>query len=69
MRICFIVGTFPSLSETFILNQMTGFLDQGHTVRIFAGARSEDVIVHEDVIRSGLLNHVRFHNDKPTTRS
>ena len=65
MRICFIVGEFPSLSETFILNQMTGLLDQGHTVRIFSSARSDDVIVHEDVIRSGLLNHVRFYNDKP----
>jgi len=65
MRICFIVGTFPSLSETFILNQMAGLLDQGHTIHIFAGTRSDDVIVHEDVIRSGLLNHVRFHNDKP----
>jgi colanic acid/amylovoran biosynthesis glycosyltransferase len=65
MHICVIVGSFPTLSETFILNQLTGFLEQGHTLRIFAGVRSDDVIVHEDVIRAGLLNHVRFHNDKP----
>ncbi len=65
MRICFIVGTFPSLSETFILNQMTWLLDRGHALNIFAGARSGDAIVHEDVIRSGLMKHVRFHNEKP----
>ncbi|NTV30107.1 MAG: colanic acid biosynthesis glycosyltransferase WcaL [Candidatus Omnitrophica bacterium] len=68
MRICFIVGSFPSLSETFILNQMTGLLDQRHSVCIYAGDRSDDAVVHEDVIRSGLLNHVRFHNDKPRSR-
>jgi colanic acid/amylovoran biosynthesis glycosyltransferase len=65
MKICFVVGTFPSLSETFILNQITGLLDQGHYLRIYAGARSSDLIVHEDVIRSGLLSHVRFFNEMP----
>lgn len=65
MKICVIVGAFPSLSETFILNQLTGLLDRGHELIVFAGARSADVVVHEDVIRSGLLRRVRFHNDKP----
>lgn len=65
MKICFVVRTFPSLSETFILNQITGLLDQGHYLRIYAGARSSDLIVHEDVIRSGLLSHVRFFNEIP----
>ncbi|MBF0485418.1 MAG: glycosyltransferase [Candidatus Omnitrophica bacterium] len=65
MRVAFIVGKFPSLSETFILNQMTGLLDQGHMVRIFAGERSSDVMTHEDVIRSGLLQHTRYYCDVP----
>jgi hypothetical protein len=34
MKIAFIVGTFPSLSETFILNQITGLIDRGHEVHI-----------------------------------
>jgi hypothetical protein len=29
MRIAFIVGGFPLISETFILNQITGLIDSG----------------------------------------
>lgn len=65
MKIAFVVETFPALSETFILNQITGFLDQGHCLKIYAGKRSSDLIVHEDVIRSGLLSHVCFFNEIP----
>ncbi len=36
MKIAFIVGGFPSISETFILNQITGLIDRGHDVEIFA---------------------------------
>ena len=32
MRIAFIVGGFPLISETFILNQITGLMDLGHEV-------------------------------------
>ena len=30
IKIAFIVGKFPSLSETFTLNQITGLIDPGH---------------------------------------
>ena len=36
MKILFVVGQFPKLSETFILNQITGLIDQGHQVDILA---------------------------------
>ncbi|OKH28818.1 glycosyltransferase [Chroogloeocystis siderophila] len=36
MRIAFIVGIFPLLSETFVLNQITGLIDRGHEVDIYA---------------------------------
>ncbi len=36
MKIAFIVELFPILSETFILNQITGLIDRGHKVDIFA---------------------------------
>ncbi|BAZ46575.1 glycosyl transferase, group 1 family protein [Chondrocystis sp. NIES-4102] len=35
MRIAFIVDQFPTLSETFILNQITGLIDRGHEVDIY----------------------------------
>ena len=39
MKIAFVVQGFPHLSETFILNQITGLLDRGHAVDIFAFVR------------------------------
>lgn len=36
MRIAFVVGGFPEISETFILDQMTGLIDRGHEVTILA---------------------------------
>jgi len=32
MKIAFVINEFPCLSETFILNQITGMLDLGHDV-------------------------------------
>ena len=34
MRICFVVGEFPSLSHTFVLDQVGAFMAMGHEVRI-----------------------------------
>ncbi|MBF0619142.1 MAG: glycosyltransferase [Candidatus Omnitrophica bacterium] len=65
MRVAFIVGSFPCVSETFILDQITGLMDLGHEVVIFAGARSDEACVHSAVLRYGLLEKVRYHNDKP----
>ena len=36
MKIAFLVDSFPSISETFILNQITGLIDRGHEVDIYA---------------------------------
>jgi colanic acid/amylovoran biosynthesis glycosyltransferase len=60
MRIAFIVDRFPMLSETFVLNQMTGLLSMGHEVRIFARRKSKTQKVHEDVQRYGLMERVRY---------
>lgn len=59
LRIAFIVDRFPALSETFILNQITGLLDRGHTVDIFARYSWNEEVVHTDVERYGLLRRTR----------
>lgn len=41
VRIAFVVGKFPKLSKTFILNQITGLLDLGHEVDVYARQNSE----------------------------
>jgi colanic acid/amylovoran biosynthesis glycosyltransferase len=51
LRIGVFVGAFPVASETFILRQITGLLDLGHDVHIFANARGEDGVTHAAVER------------------
>ncbi|MBD0337555.1 MAG: glycosyltransferase, partial [Cyanobacteria bacterium Co-bin13] len=57
MRIAFIVGHFPRLSETFILNQVTGLIDRGHQVDIFSEYEGNWDSVHPDVVRYNLRQH------------
>lgn len=63
MKIAFIVGHFPRLSETFILNQITGLIDRGHEVDIFASIAGKDTLVHQEVLKYNLLD--RTHYLKP----
>jgi colanic acid/amylovoran biosynthesis glycosyltransferase len=47
-----LIGTvgFPNLSETFILNQITGLLDRGHDVTIWAANKADpDEVTHQEV--------------------
>ncbi len=62
MKIAFLVGQFPRLSETFILNQITGLLDRGHEVDIFASSPSTEQKVHSDVYEYRLLNRTYYRN-------
>jgi len=59
LKIAFVVYRFPSLSETFILNQITGLLERGHEVDIFATLPRKDEAVHPDVERYNLLQRTR----------
>lgn len=67
MRIAFIVDSFPKLSETFVLNQVTGLLDLGHDVQIFPAWHTAEPKVHPDVTKYGLL--ARTHAIPPTPPS
>ena len=54
MKIALVVTYFPALSETFVLNQITGLIERGHSVDIFADRPGRDACVHADVERYGL---------------
>lgn len=56
MKITFLLQSFPCLSETFILNQITGLIDLGCEVRIIAFGKSGDPKQHPDVARYRLLD-------------
>ena len=67
MRIAFIVSQFPTLSETFILNQITGLIDRGHEVDIFANSKRKEPKVHPDVEKYDLLSRTYYRN-MPTNK-
>jgi colanic acid/amylovoran biosynthesis glycosyltransferase len=60
MRIAYILDSFPRLSETFILNQITGLLDLGHQVDIFAQSNPQQAKVHPDVKAYRLMERTRY---------
>lgn len=69
MRIAYIVSCFPSLSQTFVLNQITGLIDQGHAIDIYAESVSKtDTKVHQDVAKYKLLDCTYYFN-RPDRRS
>ena len=65
MRIAFIVSTFPSLSQTFILNQITGLIDKGHEVDIYTDKVVNTTKIHLDVEKYKLLDKTYYFNIPP----
>jgi colanic acid/amylovoran biosynthesis glycosyltransferase len=63
MRIAFLVVTFPNLTETFILNQITGLLDRGHKVDIYATKRGEFSKIHSEVSKYSLFERTYYLSD------
>lgn len=60
LRIAVFVNEFPALSETFVLNQITGLLDLGHDVTIFATRPRVETRVHRDVMRYRLWERLCY---------
>lgn len=64
LKIAFLAGVFPALSETFILNQITGLIDLGHDVDIFALERGYTAKLHGDITKYDLLSRTHYPERK-----
>src|SRR6476619_1320909 len=61
MRIAVFPGAFPALSETFIVRQITGLIDLGHRIDIYAERRAPcNAPLQPDVVAYGLLRRTRY---------
>ncbi|MEY4509773.1 MAG: hypothetical protein RLZZ450_1895 [Pseudomonadota bacterium] len=60
MRIAVLVGEFPELSSTFILDNITGLLDSGHDVHVFARRPRKPGPIHADYARYGLSERTHY---------
>jgi colanic acid/amylovoran biosynthesis glycosyltransferase len=65
LRIAMFVGQFPVVSETFILRQITGLLDLGHEVDIYADTRGDTTATHAEVEKYRLLERTTFMGMPP----
>jgi colanic acid/amylovoran biosynthesis glycosyltransferase len=59
LKVAFLVRKFPKLSETFILNQITGLIDRGVDLDIFAWEPGESD-AHADVATYSLRGKTRY---------
>lgn len=62
LTIAFIVVQFPKLSETFILNQITGLIDMGCEIDIFPLNKTRSSKFHEAIYKYNLLSRTFYRN-------
>ena len=62
MKILFMVTTFPALSQTFVLNQITGLIDQGCQVDILAMVKGRESKLHPEILHYRLLENTFYYD-------
>lgn len=65
LKVAIVVGTFPTVSETFILNQIVALINDGHQVHIFANEKGNLQILHNTIIEYKLLDKVIYRRKQP----
>ncbi len=68
MKIAFLCNQFPKLSETFILNQITGLIDRGHEVDVYAGGTENESELHDDIVKYDLLKRTFYYEYMPDNK-
>jgi colanic acid/amylovoran biosynthesis glycosyltransferase len=69
MKIAFVLGEFPTLSETFILNQIIGLIQHGYQVDIYAKYCRNEPKIHPDIHRYGLLERTYYDPFTPEKKT
>ncbi len=60
MKIAFILNSFPVITETFILNQITGIIDLGYEIDIFARHKNKTSLVQPEVEKYKLNDKIHY---------
>lgn len=63
LKIAVVVRSFPTITETFIVNQIISLIDLGHDVTIFSYRQGDPSLVHEDILQYDLLNKCQFYKE------
>jgi len=65
VRVAVVTGLFPVLWETPFLNQVTGLVELGHEVDVYADQPQPGVPSHPDIPRLGLLQRTHYPYQLP----
>jgi colanic acid/amylovoran biosynthesis glycosyltransferase len=60
LKIAFYLGKFPILSQTFVLNQITGMIDRGLEVTLYAGKVVHHETIPSEIVKYSLLDRVKY---------
>ena len=66
MKVGFFLLKFPLSSETFVLNQITAFIDMGFEVEIIALQKGDTQNTHAAWMKYNLAARTRWLQDEPT---
>ena len=66
MHLAIVTGHFPTISQTFVLNQITGFIDAGHEVTILASPPMKEEALHPAVEKYELMEKVHYWAGDPS---
>ncbi|MDO6597686.1 glycosyltransferase [Oceanihabitans sp. 2_MG-2023] len=67
-HIAIVVKYFPTVSETFIVNQINGLLDAGCKVDLYAYVAIENALIHKSLKKYNLLEKVKYFISPPTLK-
>jgi len=59
-KVVIVVNLFPTVTETFILDQIVGLIKRGVNLEIWAQSNPQSVTIHPDVISHGLLKITKY---------
>jgi colanic acid/amylovoran biosynthesis glycosyltransferase len=65
LKIAFIVDDFPSLSQTFVIEQIVGSIERGHQVDIYAEKKGNTEKVHQAILDYSLLDRTHYFTPIP----
>lgn len=68
MKVGFFLLKFPLSSETFVLNQITAFIDMGFEVEIVALQKGDTQNTHAAWTKYNLAARTRWLQDEPTAK-
>ena len=61
LKLAFVTGIFPRMSETFVLSQIEHAVKHGFEVSIFASEAEKGTEVHPAVVEHNLLQHTHYY--------